>query len=93
MSDAGALWRLRLFRVGVVTLILDAGLYVYAWVHIQHLEPLSVQLSVAARFFLFGGAMSLLALVLIAFGYGWKRVPLILICLISLPLWYVFTAY
>jgi hypothetical protein len=84
---------MRLFRAGVVALILDASLYLYAWIHIPHLEPLSLQLSVAARFFIIGSAVSLLALVLITFGYGWKRVPLALMCLISLPLWYVFTAY
>jgi len=52
-----------------------------------------LQLSVAARFFIIGSAVSFLALILITFGYGWKRVPLALLCLISLPLWYVFTAY
>ena len=82
-----------MFRIGVTTLVLDACLYLYAWVHIQHLEPLSLQLSVAARFFVIGSAVSLLALILIAFGYGWKRAPLALICLIALPMWYVFTAY
>jgi hypothetical protein len=81
------------FRTGIATLVLDACLYFYAWVHIQHLEPLSLQLSVALRFFFVGSAVSLLALILIIFGYGWKRVPLALVCLVALPMWYVFTAY
>ena len=84
---------MRLFGAGIAVLIFNAGLYIYAWVHLQHLEPLSLQLSAALRFFIVGSAVSLLALVLITFGYGWKRVPLALMCLISLPMWYVFTAY
>jgi hypothetical protein len=93
MSGTKAVWRMRLFGAGVVALMLNVGLYIYAWVYLQHLQPLSLQLSAALRFFIVGSAVSLLALVLITFGYGWKRVPLALMCLISLPMWYVFTAY
>ena len=72
---------------------IDVVLYFYAWAHLQGLKPLSLELSEAVQFFMIGSVLSLFALLLLMFGYGWKRLPLALLCLISLPLWYVFTAY
>jgi hypothetical protein len=81
------------FRFGLGIMSFDAVLYLYALVRIQKLEPLNVKLHVAAWFFVIGSAMSLIALVLVAFGYGWKRLGLAIACMVSLLFWYGFTLY
>jgi len=93
MNHAGASWRLRLFKAGVATLLLDVALYLYALVRVPTITPLDVELAAGARYFVGGSCIALVAALLILFGYGWKRLPLIIVCLLALPFWYGFTLY
>jgi hypothetical protein len=93
VNHRGASWRLRLFKAGVATLLTDVALYLCALVRIPTLTPLDVELKAAAQYFVAGGCIALAAAILILFGYGWKRLPHIIACLLTLPLWYGFTLY
>ena len=86
-------WRYRLFRTGRITLLISAGLYVLALFIVPQLKPLNAELRMGAEFFLAGSILNLLAFALILFGAGWKRLPLALAALLTLPFWYGFTLY
>jgi hypothetical protein len=90
---SGARWRLPLFRSGLALMALDAALYVCALIRVQAVEPLDAKLRAAAWFFIIGSAVSLVALPLVLFGYGSKRIGLAAGCLLSLPFWYGLTLY
>ena len=93
MNHPGVSWRLCLFKAGVATLLADVALYLYALVRIPTLTPLDVELRAAAHYFVAGSCIALAAALLILFGYGWKRLPLIIACLLALPFWYGLTLY
>jgi hypothetical protein len=93
MSEGNTSWRLHLFKAGVGILLADAVLYVVARVIVLNLTPLNTELRAGAWFFVIGSLAALVASILIPFGYGWKRLPLVLACLVALPFWYGFTIY
>jgi len=46
-----------------------------------------------AWFFLIGSLLDVFAAILVMFGYGWKRLPLILFAVLGIFFWYGFTLY
>jgi hypothetical protein len=68
-------------------------LYIAALMVVPQITPLQAELAAGARFFLAGTLLSLLSIVLVLFGKGWKRLPLVLLALFELPFWYGFTLY
>jgi hypothetical protein len=93
MSEAVARWRLSLFRAGLALMAIEFALYLCAVVSVQTIEPLGPKLKAAGWFFLIGTGLSLIVLILSAFGYGWKRIGLAVMSLLSLPFWFGFTLY
>jgi hypothetical protein len=93
MNHGGDSWRSRLFKAGVAILLADVALYLYALVRVPNMTPLDVELRAGAWYFVIGSCIALVAALLILFGNGWKRLPLIIACLLILPLWYGFTLY
>ena len=93
MSEAAACWRLLLFRSALAFMAIDLASYLGAVVFVNVSEPVDAKLRVAAWLFVIGSALSLIALILSVFGYGWKRVGLAVVSILSLPLWYGFTLY
>jgi hypothetical protein len=93
VSEAVARWRLSLFRAGLVLMGIEFALYLCAVVSVQTIEPLDPKLKAASWFFLIGTGVSLIVLVLSAFGCGWKRVGPAAMSLLSLPFWFGFTLY
>jgi hypothetical protein len=90
-------YRSLIFRGGVVTAVADLLLYLVAVTQVRIMildsKPLGETLHFAAIYFMIGSLLALVASIMLLFGYGWKRVPLILGCLASLPFWYGFTCY
>jgi hypothetical protein len=60
---------------------------------IPQITLLQAELAAGARFFLIGTLLNLLAILLVLFGRGWKRLPLVLLALLELPFFYGFTLY
>ncbi|WP_158823420.1 hypothetical protein [Granulicella sp. S156] len=85
--------RNRAFRCGCGLLGLSVGLYLIALVYVPHVAPLQDELRAGARFFVVGGLINLLASVLLMFGKGWKRVPLMIASILGIFFWYGFTLY
>ena len=78
---------------GLVLMASEFVLYLCAVVSVQTIEPLGPKLKAAGWFFLIGTGLSLIVLVLSAFGYGRKRIGLAIVSLLSLPFWFGFTMY
>jgi hypothetical protein len=93
MSQQAFRWRETAFRCGWISLLIDLALYVASLTLIKTAGTLDKQLRVAAWCFLGGSLIALCGAILVSFGYGWKRVPLILACLGTLPFWYGLTLY
>jgi hypothetical protein len=82
------------FKTGVATLLLGVAFYLSGIVTVSALESSpNAQIKAGAWFFLIGSCVALIAAILIPFGYGWKRVPLVIACILSLFFWYGFTLY
>jgi len=86
-------WRYRLFTTGWITLVVSAGMYLVALTIVPQIKPLNAELHTGAEFFLLGSILNLLAFALILFGAGWKRLPIALAALLTLPFWYGLTLY
>jgi uncharacterized integral membrane protein len=93
MNEAVARWRLSLFRAGLVLMAIEFALYLCAVVSVQTIEPLGPKLKAAGWFFVIGSGLSLIVIILSMFGYGWKRIGLAVMCLLSVPFWFGFTLY
>jgi hypothetical protein len=93
MNTDFSVWRMRLFKTGCGFLILSAFLYFVALVFVPQLNPLERELRAGAEFFLIGSLLNLLSAVLMMFGYGWKRLPLIAVALLGIFFWFGFTLY
>lgn len=93
MTELADRWRPTLFRSALAFMAIDAMTYLCGVVVVNGLAPVDAKIRAGAWFFLIGSALSLLALTLSLFGYGWKRVGLALACLLALPFWYGFTLY
>ena len=75
-------------------MFVDLGLFLCGIVTVAVLEPNpSVQINVGVGFFLIGSCDAVAAAILVLFGYGWKRIPLFIACLVALPFWVGFTLY
>ena len=93
MNAAFSVWRIRLFKAGCGFLILSAVLYFVALVFVPQLTPLESELKAGAAFFLIGSLLNLLSALLMMFGYGWKRLPLIAAAFLGIFFWFGFTLY
>jgi hypothetical protein len=92
MNETLPPWRYKLFTAGWIILLVSAGFYVLALIIVPQTKPLNVELRMGAEFFLVGSVLNLLAFALVLFGAGWKRFPLALAALLTLP-FYGFTLY
>ncbi len=93
MSEAVARWRLRLFRSAIALMAIEFALYLSGVASVNIIEPVGAKLKAAAWFSVIGTVLSLIVLILSTFGYGWKRIGLAAMCLLSLPFWFGFTLY
>lgn len=93
LSIAFSNWRMRLFKSGCGFLILSAVLYFVALVVVPQINPLQNELRAGAAFFLIGSLLNLLSALLMMFGYGWKRLPLIAAAFLGIFFWFGFTLY
>ena len=93
MSTVFSVWRIRFFKVGCGFLLLSAILYFVALIVVPQIKPLQSELKAGAEFFLIGSLLSLISIGFMMFGYGWKRLPLIAVALLSIFFWFGFTLY
>jgi hypothetical protein len=86
-----------IFRAGRFVLAGDILLYLFAVVHLRTIaidtSRLTNTLHVSALYFVLGSALSLIALLLIVYGRGSKKLPVSLACIATLPFWYGLTIY
>jgi hypothetical protein len=89
-------WRQQLYQCGIAALLADVALYFCGMVCVsalaQQLTP-HLMIRTSAWLLLVGSCIALVAAILIPFGYGWKRLPLIVACLLALTFWIGFTLY
>jgi hypothetical protein len=89
--------RLTLFRIGLSVLLLDIALYFVGCGHVQWMIkanlPLENSLRAGARYFVVGSALAILSIPFLLLGRGWKRLPLVAISIILIPLFIGFTLY
>ena len=85
--------RNRVFQCGCGLLGLSVGLYLIALVYVPLVTPLPDELRAGVWFFLVGGLINLIASILLMFGKGWKRLPLVLASILGMFFWYGFTLY
>ncbi len=87
----------RIFRMGWFALFGDIALYVLAMIHIRKIAEdtakLANTLHIAATYFVYGSLLALVALVLVLFGCGRKKLPASLAWVAMLPFWYGLTMY
>jgi len=94
MKTNGKPWRLNLYRAGLAAIVVDLAVYLCGVVTVSALfDHPSRQISAGDWFFLIGSCVAILAAILTLFGYGWKRLPIFVACLLSLYLWVGFTLY
>jgi hypothetical protein len=93
MSKPVPHFRNRLFGSGLILMAIECGLYFCGVVAVNLIGPVNTKLRLAAWLFVIGTALSLIVLVLSAFGSGWKRVTLALASLLSFFFWYGLTLY
>ena len=93
MSEEVARWRLPVFRYAQAFVAIDVATYLCGVGVISVLESANAKIRAGAWLFLAGSALSLLALFMSMFGYGWKRIGLAIACLLTLPFWYGLTWY
>ena len=89
--------RERIFQAGYFATAGDVLLYVLALIHIRTItddtSKLANTLHIAATYFVYGSLLALVALVLVLFGCGLKKLPVSLACIAILPFWYGFALY
>jgi len=86
-------WRAWLFKSGCGCLLLSIVLSLTAEFFIPRSSPLHTKLWMLLRFADFGWFLDLLAIILILFGTGWKRIPPAILCILSALYWNAVIAY
>jgi Na+-translocating ferredoxin:NAD+ oxidoreductase RnfE subunit len=87
-------WRLKMYYAGLAAILVDLAVYLCGIVTVSVLvDHPAKQIRAGAWFFLIGSCVAIIAAILTLFGYGWKRLPLFVGCLLSLFLWVGFTLY
>ena len=74
-------------------LVFTVPLYLFANVKVQEAHPLQHELELGLKFFRLGAFLDVIAIVLLLFGTGWKRVLPVLGAFLSIFFWYGFTLY
>jgi hypothetical protein len=72
---------------------IEFALYLFGIAYVSVIEPVSAKLRVAAWLIVIGTLLSLIVLTLSMFGYGWKRIGLAVMSLLSFAFWYGLSLY